>query len=203
MKSNRIIAYLRVSTDRQDLQTQKLTLLEYARYLGVTIDKFIEIEISSRKSPKARRVDELIELLKPEDLLLVSEISRLGRSVGQILRIINHLTKKRVRLIAIKEGLRFDGNPTIETKIMTTIIGLFAEIERDLVSQRTKAGLKAARKRGRRLGRPPGPGKSKLDPHRAEIENLIKLRVPKTRIARKYGTTAANLHRWLKIHRIA
>ncbi len=127
-EKTKTLGYIRVSTDKQDLDSQRLELHEYARKNGITIDDFIEIEISSRKSTKARRIDELLNVLQEEDLLLVSEISRLGRSVGQIVQIVDTLVKQKIRFIAIKEGIRINKKHDIQTKTMITMFGLFAEI---------------------------------------------------------------------------
>jgi len=142
------LGYIRVSTDKQDLDSQRLELHEYARNSGLKIDDFIEIEISSRKSTKERRIDELLEKLNEGDTLLVSEVSRLGRSVGQIAEIVEAFTKKKIKFIAIKEGIRLYGKQDIQTKTMITMFSLFAELERDLIAQRTKQGLAAAKKKG-------------------------------------------------------
>jgi DNA invertase Pin-like site-specific DNA recombinase len=193
-----VIAYLRVSTEVQDLDSQKLELHEYARRNNIKIDKFVEVEISSRKSNKARKIDELLENLQAGDLLLVSELSRLARSVGQIIQIVDALIKKQVRFIAVKESIRINGKQNIQTKTMITMFGLFAEIERDLISDRTKQGLALARKKGKLLGRPKGPGKSKLDQFEPEIGALLKNGSSKTFIAKRYKTSLPNLYKWMK-----
>ena len=84
---------------------------------------------------------EMIEALQPGDRLIVSELSRLGRSLSQILQIIDRLRRKEVRLVAIKEAIRFEGRHNIQTKAMIALFGLFAEVERDLIAERTKEGL--------------------------------------------------------------
>lgn len=198
----RVIAYLRISTGEQDINGQKLELHEYARRNDIQINEFVEVEISSRKSTKARKIDELLENLQSGDLLLVSEISRLGRSVGQIIQIVDTLIKKQVRFIAVKESIKINGKQDIQTKTMITMFGLFAEIERDLISERTKQGLAAARKKGKILGRPKGFGKSKLDAFRLEIEALLKNGSSKTFIAKRYKTSLPNFYKWLKKHKI-
>ncbi len=199
----RTIAYLRISTGQQDLNSQRLELHEYARRNSIMIDEFVEIEVSSRKSTKARRIDELLENLQPGDLLLVSELSRLGRSVGQVIRIVDSLVRKKVRFVAIKESIRINGKQDIQTKTMLTMFSLFAEIERDLISERTKMGLQAAKAKGIKLGRPKGPGKSRLDPFKPEIEALLKNGSSKTFIAKRYKTSLPNLYKWLKKHKIS
>jgi DNA invertase Pin-like site-specific DNA recombinase len=98
----------------------------------------------------------LLEQLHPGDVLLVSERSRLGRSVGQIIQLIDRLIQQRVRLIAIKENIHLNGPQDMQTKVMVTLLSLFAEIERDLIAERTKEGLAAARAKGRLPGRPKG-----------------------------------------------
>jgi DNA invertase Pin-like site-specific DNA recombinase len=198
-KKSKTFAYLRISTGKQDLQNQRLELHEYARKNGLKIDEFVEVEVSSQKTPKARKVDVLLEKLTKGDLLLVNELSRLGRSVGQVIQIVDALVKEQVGFVAVKENIRLlDGKYDMQSKTMVTLFGLFAEIERDLISERTKQGLILARERGKQLGRPKGSGKSKLDKFKPEIEALLKNGSTKTFIARRYGTSLSNLYRWLK-----
>jgi DNA invertase Pin-like site-specific DNA recombinase len=199
----RIIAYLRISTQEQDLNSQKLELHEYAHKNNFKIDEFIETEISSRKNPSERKINLLMEKLQKGDLLIVSELSRLGRSVGQVIQIIDGLIKNEVRFIAVKEGIKVDGKQDIQTKTMITLFGLFAEIERDLISKRTKQGLNAARAQGKILGRPKGYGKYKLDPFKLEIEALLKNGSSKTFVAKRYKTTLPNFYKWMKKQGIA
>ena len=194
----KILGYIRVSTNKQDLNNQRLELLEYARKNGLHINDFIEAEVSSRKSTQARRIDELQEMLNKDDLLLVPDLSRLGRSVGQVIQIIDNLIKKGIRFISVKERIKIEGEQDIQTKTMVTMFGLFAEIERDLISQRTKQGLSAAKERGKLLGRPKGKGKSKLDEHKIEIEALLQNGTTKAFIARRYKTSLPNLYNWLE-----
>lgn len=198
--THRVVAYLRISTGEQDINAQRLELHEYARKNDIKIDEFIEIEVSSRKSPQARRIDEMLENLESGDLLLVSELSRLGRSVGQIIQIVDTLIKQQVRFAAVKESIKINGKQDIQTKTMITMFGLFAEIERDLISERTKQGLLAAKEKGRMLGRPKGSGKSKLDPFKLEIEALLKNGSSKTFIANRYKTSLPNFYNWMEKH---
>ena len=201
-RTPKVIAYLRISTAEQDLGNQKLELHEYAHKNNIKIDDFIEIQSSSRKSTKVRRIDELLLNLQAGDLLIVSEISRLGRSVGQIIQLVNTLIEHKVKLIAIKESIKIDGKQNIQTKTMITMFGLFAEIERDLISERTKQGLEAARKKGKLLGSPKGPGKSKLDQFKHEIKALLNNGSSKTFIAKRYKTSLPNFYQWMNKHKI-
>ena len=102
------VAYLRVSTHSQDLANQKLAILEFSQKRRFPIDQFIESRISSRKSPLERRIDEMLGTLQPDDRLLVSELSRLGRSLGQVIQIVETLVRRKIRFIAIKEPCCMD-----------------------------------------------------------------------------------------------
>ena len=137
-------------------------------------------------------------------MLIVSELSRLGRSVGQVITIVDQLIKKKVKVICLKENIRIrlNGGQDIQTKVMVTMFSLFAEIERDLISERTKEGLARARAEGKLLGRPKGPGKSKLDPYKEEIIALLKTGSTKTYLAKKYGVTPPTLYNWLNKRQI-
>ena len=137
------------------------------------IDQFIESRISSRKSPIKRRIDEMLGMLQPGDRLLVSELSRLGRSLSQVIQIVETLVRRKIRFIAIKEAIEFDGKQDLRTKVMIALFGLFAEVERDLISERTKEGLAAAKAKGKLLGRPKGAlGTSRLDGKEQDIRAL-------------------------------
>ena len=184
------IGYLRVSTVKQDLDNQKLEILDYANKNGIRVDEFIKVEISSRKNMKERRIEELLDRLDHGDMLIVSELSRLGRSLGEVIQIVNELITKGVRFIAVKQGMNINGKADIQTKVMITMFGLFAEIERDLLSERTKMGLVNARAKGKKLGRPRGSfGKHKLDGTEKEIQELLGFGVSKAAIARKFGVS--------------
>lgn len=180
------IAYLRVSTGGQDLNSQRLAIHDYAHKHHLQIDEFLEVQVSSQKSLKERGIDGLFAGIRAGDLILVSELSRLGRSVGQIIQFVDDLIKNKIRFIAIKENIHLDGiTQDIKSKMIITMFGLFAEIERDLISERTREGLNAARAKGRILGRPKGSrGPSKLDGKENEIQILLGKKVSKASIAK-------------------
>ena len=164
------VAYLRVPTAQQDAGSQRLAILEYARKHDFRVDYFIEATASGRGSETRRRLDELMTVLQSGDRLVVSELSRLGRSLGQIVAILDALAKEGVSFLAIKENIRVEGKQDIQTKVMTTLFALFAEVERDLISERTREGLAKARSSGKKLGRPKGSlGVSRLDGKEDEI----------------------------------
>lgn len=183
------VAYLRVSTGSQDLANQKLAILEHARLNHFGVDRFIEAQASSRKGP---------------DRLVVSELSRLGRSLGQVIQLVDELVKRKVRFTAIKENIRFEGKQDLQTKVMVALFGLFAEVERDLISERTKEGLVAARARGRLLGRPKGAlGKSKLDGKEEEIRTLLDKTVSKASIAKITGVSRTTLDHFIRTRKLS
>lgn len=193
------VAYLRVSKDTQDVKNQRLAILEFAQKENLKVDHFMELTVSSRKSPKERKIDQLLEQLEEEDLLLVSELSRMGRSVGEIITTVDTLVKRQIRLIAIKEGIRLNGKQNLQTKVMVTLFGLFAEIERELISLRTKEALAAVRASGKKLGRPKGSrGKSKLDGREEEITKLLALDVSKSSIAKITSVDRATLYHFIR-----
>ncbi len=194
-----IWGYVRVSTDSQNTETQKLAVLQYANEKHITIDSWIEKKVSSRKSPKERRLDELLSQLNEGDMLIVAELSRLARSVGQIAILVDELLKKKVKVISIKEGITLNGRADIQTKVIITMFSLFAEIERDLISERTKEGLTRARAEGKILGRPVGTiGKSKLDGKEKEIKEYLSKGVNRANIARIYAVSFPTLENFLK-----
>jgi DNA invertase Pin-like site-specific DNA recombinase len=197
------LAYLRVSKDSQDVTHQRLAVLEFARHARREIDDFMELRVSSRRSPKERQLDVLLARLEPGDTLIVSELSRMGRSVGESITLVDTLVKQHIQLVAIKEGIRLDGRQDLQTKVMVTLFGLFADIERELISLRTKEALAAARASGKRLGRPQGRlGISKLDGKAAEIQRLLALNVSKASIAKITGVDRSTLYHFIRSRRL-
>lgn len=195
----KVIGYVRVSTTRQDADNQRHEILEYTNKRQLHVEEFIETENSSRKDKKQRRIDELLGKLQPGDTLIVSELSRLGRSTSEVIELVNELIAKQVQFIAIKQELHISGEHDMQTKVMVTMFSLFAELERDIISQRTKAALAAKKARGKRLGKPKGTLQaSKLDPHRDRIIECLKYGVAKSAIARMVGTSRTNLVKYIQ-----
>ena len=188
------MGYIRVSTETQDVRNQRHELLEYANSRGYRIDEFIEIEISSRKDSKARWIDGLLERLKAGDMLIVSELSRIGRSVVDVITIIDRIIRKQVRSVAIKQNFDIQGNHDIQSKASLTIFALLAELERDLVSERTRRALAAKKAQGVKLGRPKGGlGRSKLDSKIPEILDLLRDKASHAFIARRLKVSRTTL----------
>jgi len=189
-----VLGYVRVSTETQDVRNQRHEILEFANGRGYHVDEFVEIEISSRKSSKERGIDGLLERLKEGDMLIVSELSRIGRSVAEVITIINEVVKKQVRFIAIKQAFDIQGNQDMQSKVLLTIFALLAELERDLISDRTKRALSAKRAQGIRLGRPKGSlERSKLDSKVLEIIDLLKDKASHAFIARRLKVSRTTL----------
>jgi len=203
MKPIKIIGYIRVSTTEQDPEKNEAAILKYANDQGFSGKvRIVEETVSGAKSWKKRTLAKVVDDLQKDDILIVPELSRLGRSLQDVLEVLKILSKKEVKVYSVKENFQLNGED-IQSKVMRTMLGLFAEIERDLIIARTKEGLEAARKSGKILGRPKGPGKSKLDDHREEIIQKIKAGVTKNHIALTYGATPATLHNWLKRHKLS
>ena len=199
----KVVAYIRVSTIEQDLKNQRYEILQYADKENIKVAEWVEIKISSRKSTKERLIDNLLNKLKEGDTLIVSELSRLGRSVGQIAMITSTLVDTGIRLISIKENMKLDGNPDIQTKVMLTMFSLFAEIERDLISQRTKSGLHKARLEGKLIGRPKGLGKSKLNGKEGDIKTLLLKGVSVASIGKIYDCSWPCVSHFIKSRKLA
>lgn len=193
------IAYLRILTNKQDLKNQKLEVLDYAHKHNIKINDFIEVQSSSKKSSKDRMLDILFSRLDEGDTLIVSELSRIARSLGNIIKIIDQLINNKIKLITIKENIILNPeNHDIQTKVMIALFGLFAEIERDLISERTKQGLQVARNTGKKLGRPKGKlGKSVLDGKENQIKEYLNKNVSKSSIAKILGVSRTCLYSFI------
>ena len=178
----RVIGYIRVSTDKQDLEKQRHLLLTHAQQQKWVIDDFIEIEISSRKNTKERRIDELLAKMAVGDILLVAELSRLGRNMLETLNLIKALSDKGVKIVFVRQPELSTTGP--HTQLLLAIYSYFAESEREYISLRTKQGLAAARAQGKLLGRPKGSRSRNrvLAPYRDEIKEFLRLGLPLTAI---------------------
>jgi DNA invertase Pin-like site-specific DNA recombinase len=190
------IGYLRVSTGAQDLDKNKADILRLANQEDLGRVQFVEEKVSGKVSWRKRRIADWVETLQAKDTLIVSELSRLGRSMLECMEILSIALQKGIRVYAVKGNWRLD--QSIQSKIIAMAFSMAAEIERDLISQRTTEALRFRKAQGLPLGRPRGPGKSKLDPYRPEIEGLLVNGSTQRFIARRYNTTEANLHNWLK-----
>ena len=188
------VAYIRASTIAQDVNNQRHEILEYGHREGIKVDTFIEVTVSSRHSSRQRRIEELQDRLEPGDTLIVTELSRLGRSTGEVILLINQLVAYGVIILIIKQNLRLgEGLQDITAKVMVTLLALFGEIERDFISLRTKEALAAKKAQGIVLGKPKGTIQSSMyDKDKERIKELLSLGVPQKRIVEHHlghGTT--------------
>ena len=193
---NKTYAYLRVSMFEQDNEKNKADILKFANDRDFSKVHFVEEKVSGIKSWKERKIKNIIDELGNEDRLIVPELSRLGRSMLEIMEIMAVAKEKGIAIYDVKNGWSLNGS--IESKVMAMVFSIAAEIERNLISKRTIEGLKAARAKGKLLGRPKGVGKSKLDVHKDEIIALIKTGSTQVYIAKKYKTSQPNLYNWIK-----
>lgn len=176
---SKTVGYLRVSTNAQELEKNKSDILHLANHMNLGQVSFVEEIVSGKVSWKKRKIAEIIEEFK---------------SMLECMEILSVAVEKGVRVYAVKGNWTLDNS--IQSKIVAMAFSMASEIERDLISQRTKEALRYKKEQGIKLGRP--PGKSKLDKFRPEIEALMQNGSTQKFIANRYGTTEANLHNWLK-----
>ena len=185
------IAYIRVSTDGQDVKNQRLEIYEYARKRDIEIDDFVEITMPSSKTSKQRRVDEVMQKLEESDTLIVTELSRLGRSTAEVIALVNELIGRDIRIIAIKQTLDVSRHQhNMSSKVTITMFSLMAELERDFISVRTREALRAKKSQGVLLGKPKGTiQKSKFDKDLDRIKELLGYGLSARKIANLLGLT--------------
>ena len=189
-------SYLRISTADQDIEKNKSDILKLANEKRLGYVEFIEEQISGKVSWKKRKLFAIIDDAKKDDVLIVSELSRLGRSMLEIMEILSIASQKQMKIYAVKGNWNLDDS--IQSKVMAMAFSIASEIERDLISIRTKEALRFKKENGIKLGRPKGPGKSKLDKFKPEIEELLANGSTQKFIANRHDTTEANLYNWLK-----
>jgi DNA invertase Pin-like site-specific DNA recombinase len=190
--------YIRVSTDRQTVDNQRFEIERFCSKNNIKIEQWIEETISGTKSPDKRLLGSLLAEVKKDDLIVCSELSRFGRSLFMIMSILNHLMLIGVRVWTIKDNYRLGDN--IQSKVLAFAFSLSAEIERDLISQRTKEALSRKRSEGVILGRPRGRKSSrvKLSGHEKEIWALLDKHTSKSAIGRMFGVNRMTVDTFLK-----
>lgn len=172
-----ILGYVRVSSDKQDLQQQKHTILEFAQKGRFFVDRFVEIEASTKRNQNQRKIDELLEILHEGDELITVELSRLGRNMLEVLNLLEAFDAKGVTVTFVRQQELSTGNKNPHSKLLRAIYSYFAEAEREFISQRTKSGLEAARAKGVQLGRRKGSKNKerKLDKWRDLIKEFLNM----------------------------
>lgn len=186
-----IYGYIRVSTDKQTVENQRYEINRFCERQNITIGTWLEETISGTKEPEKRKLGKLLAGLQKGDILICAELSRLGRSLMMIMEILNQCLKREVQVWTIKDNYRLGAD--ISSKVLAFAFALTAEIERNLVSQRTKEALARKRAEGVVLGRPKGSKSSrvKLTGREEEIIRLLQRGWSKSRIAKR-----------MKVHRI-
>lgn len=195
-------AYIRVSTNYQTVQNQKIAIREYAKYHRIRNIIWVAETISGTKNPEKRKLGNLLSTANEGDTIIVTELSRLGRSMMMILDVLQMLLEKNVKVIAIKEGYELGDN--IQSKVLAFAFGLSAEIERTLLSERTKQGLERARKMGKQIGRRPGqkPKKYKLTGKGAYIKRERNNGRSKLSLAKELNVTWITLNKFMQRYKI-
>ena len=194
-----VIGYIRVSSNKQTLEHQKYEIEQFANQNHIIVDRWVMEKISSRKPLNKRQLGQLLDDLQPNDILIAAEISRLGRSLLEVMHILEYCLNKNCQVWTIKENYRL-GND-IQSKVMAFAFGLSAEIERNLISQRTKASLENVKSKGKRLGRPfsAQSKKLKLSKNTKKIKELLDMGLTRYRIAKimqvKQTTVSRFIHR--------
>ncbi|MBP9742912.1 MAG: recombinase family protein [Burkholderiales bacterium] len=190
-------AYLRVSTDRQDAKNQKLGILDYCNSQNINNLKIVEDTISGTTSWRDRAIGTLIEGGITGDIIVVAEVSRLGRSILQVLEIMEIAAQKGISIHIAKNRMVMDGS--MQSTITATVLGLVAQIEREFLSSRTKEALQQKKLEGIKLGRPKGQSDIlKLDAFRDQISGYIKKGINKRAIAKLIECSPSTLYHWLK-----
>ena len=193
-----VYGYIRVSTDRQTVENQRYEIERFCSQNNLTIDQWIEETISGVELPEKRLLGSLLDEVKTGDLIICSELSRLGRNLLMIMSILNNLMINGVKIWTIKDNYRLGDD--IQAKILAFAFGLSAEIERNLISQRTKEALARKKSEGFTLGRPIGSKsvRLKLSGHEAEIQALLDAKISKSAIAQRLGVCRPTLIAFIK-----
>lgn len=195
--------YIRVSTDRQTTQNQKFEIKNYAKEREIIIDEWIEETISATKKLEQRKFGQLLKKMKKGDTLIVSELSRMGRNLMQIMKILHDCMEKDIQVFTIKE--RYELGNNINSKVLAFAFGLSAEIERNLISQRTKEALARKKAEGVILGRPIGSKSStlKLTGKEEEIKKLLKKKISYSGIGRILGAHRLTVSSFVKDNQLS
>ena len=195
-----IYGYIRVSSDKQTVENQRFEINNFCKKEKLIINGWIEETISGTKSYNKRELGKLLKSVQKGDLIICAELSRLGRNLFMIMEILNICMTKECRVWTIKDNYRLGDD--IQSKVLAFAFGLSAEIERNLISQRTKEALARKKAEGIVLGRPKGrksaPEKYKLHGKKSLIEELLKAKISKRQIAQICKADRNTLDRYIK-----
>ncbi len=194
-----IYGYIRVSSDKQTVENQRYEISEYCKRRKIGVNRWIEETISGTKAYGERKLGEVLEDMGAGDTILCTELSRLGRNLFMIMEILNACMKKRCTVETIKEGYRLTDD--LQSKVLAFSLGLCAEVERELISTRTREALARRKAEGVRLGRPPGRRSSHLNAKCvAQHDTIVRLLAQKTpivQIAKRVGVAHGTMYRYL------
>jgi len=193
-----ISAYIRVSTDKQTVKNQKYDILKFADTKKIHIDEWVEETVSGSKKYQDRKLGTLLNKMNSEDVLVVSELSRLGRNLMEVMSILHDCMDRDIKVFTIKEGYELGNN--INSKVLAFAFSLSAEIERNLISQRTKEALARKKSEGKKLGRPKGSlsKMTKLSGKEDEIKDLLKKKVSVSAIGRILNVNRLTVENYIK-----
>lgn len=195
-----IYGYIRVSTDRQTVENQRYEIKRFCKENNLQVDKWISETISGAKSVDKRRLGKLLKGVHKDDIIICSEISRLGRSLFMIMSVLNHCMEIGAKVWTVKDNYRLGDD--ITSKVLAFAFGLSAEIERKLISQRTKEALARKKSEGVQLGRPKGPGKRILDGKEKQIKAMLAAGLTKVQVSKAYGVHISTLHEFLTVKKL-
>ncbi len=192
-----VYGYIRVSTDKQTVENQRFEILRFCNKNALKVDKWIEETISGTLSPEKRELGQLLSKIKENDLIICSELSRLGRSLFMIMSILNLIMQKGARVWTVKDNYRLGDD--IQSKVLAFAFGLSAEIERNLISQRTREALALKKSQNIKLGRPLGSPNKKhlLDGIESQIFTMHKWGMSMNHIAKFLGVSRTSVKKCL------
>ena len=191
-----IYGYIRVSTEKQCLENQHHEIELFLQKQDLAVGKWVKEFISSRKPLEQRKLGKILDKLNEGDILVATEISRLGRNLLEVMGILQVCLEKRCEVWTLKENYRLGAD--IQSKVLAFAFSLASEIERQLISERTRNSLKRLKDEGKHLGRPFGFSYRKLKKKHYRIKALLKQNVSKAEIARLMGCTWSTLHRYIQ-----
>ena len=194
-----IYGYIRVSTDKQNTENQKFEINNFCVKSGLEVDKWVEETVSGLKSARKRKLGALLKRMNKGDILICTEISRLGRNLLMIMSILHQCMQKDIHVWTIKDNYRLGSD--ISSKVLAFAFGISAEIERNLISQRTKEALAARKQAGMHLGRPQGHGVkvSRVKNDLPKISTMLAEGASKSSVARIYKVHRNTLSKCLKM----
>ena len=197
-----ILAYTRVSSDKQSVENQKFEILKFADKKKLRIDEWIEETISGTKRVQDRKLGKLLQRTKKGDILIVSELSRLGRNLMEVMSLLHDCMERDIKVFTVKEGYELGNN--INSKVLAFAFSLSAEIERELISQRTKEALARKKSEGKKLGRPKGSlsKETKLTGKEEIIQDLLRKKVSVSAIGKILGVHRLTVNQFIKSRKL-